>query len=175
MSPAAPVEDYYVTRTKGCCWQKLSESKPWDNLSVPRTTPAEHPKGSQSVHSSCFIFFFSFFSLLVLSYFSGALFWLQALIIGILSPRLPVKHLLPLCCWEDSRNMVCFSTGKSQLWKRVFVPALPSLGSEAEIASWRPGWRQLLLGFHCLKPCLRRTGHTSPGSYLSYCNFATSS
>lgn len=68
MSPAAPFEvfDYYVTRTKGCCWQKLSESKPWGYLSVPRTTPAQHPKGPQSVRSSCFIIFFPSFSSWVL-------------------------------------------------------------------------------------------------------------
>lgn len=176
MSPAAPFEvfDYYVTKTNGCCWQKFSETKPWDYLSVPRTTPAEYPKGSQSVRFSCFIIC-SPFSPLVFSDFSGFLFWLQALIMGILSPRLPAKHLLPLCCWEDSGNMVCFSPGKSHLWKWVFVPGLPSLGPEAKITSSRPGWRQLLLGFHCLQLCLRRTGLTSPGSYLSCHDFATSS
>lgn len=105
MSPAAPFEvfDYYVTRTKGFIWQKLSEIKLWDYLSVPRTTPAEYPEGLQSVCFSCFIFF-PFFSSCVLLFL-----WL------FLSPRLPVKYLLPLCCWENSRNMVCFSTGKRDL------------------------------------------------------------
>lgn len=62
MSPAALSEVFgYVTRTKGCCWQKLLESKPWDYLSAPRATPLEHPKGPQSVHCSCFLIS-SFFS-----------------------------------------------------------------------------------------------------------------
>lgn len=56
MSPAALPEvcDYYVTRTKGCCWQKLPEPKPWDYLLVSRTALLKQPEGSQSVLSSCF-------------------------------------------------------------------------------------------------------------------------
>lgn len=88
------------------------------------------------------------FSSIVFSYFSGFLFWLQTATMEILSPRLPVKHLLPLCYWEDSRNVVCFSRGKSHPWKWVFILVLPTLCPGAEIMSWRPGWRQLLLGFH---------------------------
>lgn len=67
MSPAALPEvcDYYVTRTKGCCWQKLPEPKPWDYLLVSRTALLKQPEGSQSVLSSCFqissLFLFLFF------------------------------------------------------------------------------------------------------------------
>lgn len=48
MSPAALPEvcDDYVIRTKGCCWQKLSEPKPWDYLLVSRTALLEQPEGS---------------------------------------------------------------------------------------------------------------------------------
>lgn len=110
---------------------------------------------SQRTPISALYLLYNFFPLssIVFSYFSGFLFWLPAPTMEILSPRPPVKHLPLLCCWEDSRNVVCFSRGKSRPWKRVFVLALPRLSPDAEIMSWRPGWRQLLLGFHWSPVC----------------------
>lgn len=94
MPLAAPFEvlDCFVTQTKGCCWQKFSESKLWDYLPVPRTALAECPKGPQSVHSSCFLIF-SIFSPFVVSYFFSFYFDCKSLMWEILSPRLSVKHL----------------------------------------------------------------------------------
>lgn len=151
MSPAALPEvcDYYVTRTKGCCWQKLPEPKPWDYLLVSRTALLKQPEGSQSVLSSCFqissLFLFLFFFFLFIIWL-----WLSALKYLIYETAL--KHLFPLGCWKDSRNMGCIFTLESKSSSQA-CPAL-SLKLKWQVRglnegiccwdyiAWSPEWQE---------------------------------
>lgn len=138
MPLAAPFEvfDYFLLGPKDAAGKSF-QSKLWDYLPVLRTALSECPKGSQSVHSSCFLIF-SIFSLLCSLISLAFYFDCKSLMWGILSPILSVKHLFTtmLLGWWQKHGLflnreepflkvsLCFRIAKPWPWSLGNKPGL---------------------------------------------------